>query len=208
VPDISQRHTLGAHQRQVKWIAKDRVKKFVELYDGDAKETVKHLYNYPMGKMTRADRAIRLLKDKRVQKALAKKSTILSKIALKELWSELATNTKVPVRDRLAASQLLAKSKGMFIERHKVEGKISFAHFVEAAHGKGPLALKDPTVVDAEVVEPAKELENHIKPIGRPVDKKKKDPIFALAKKLDKQSLNALIEHVKAYEPGVDNEDS
>ena len=104
----------------------DKQLRFVELYNGNATDTAK-LVGY-----SRPDVAgTRLLKDVRICKAIQDKrsqeihSDIMDRIALQKLWTGLALSEEEETRDRLKASEHLAKSQGLFLDRVENSGEIS-----------------------------------------------------------------------------------
>ena len=61
----------------------------------------------------------------------AEDKAIASAKRIQRFWTEVMENTAEETKDRLKASELLAKAKGMFVERREVSGQ-----------GGGPVILK------------------------------------------------------------------
>ena len=101
-------------------------KRFVELYDGNATEAaVKAGYSQKY-----ANRIAAQLMDneKIVERIRARESErdaaeIMTREQRKIFWTAIARDSSQSIRDRLRASELLAKSEGDFIDRREITGK-------------------------------------------------------------------------------------
>ncbi len=101
-------------------------KRFVELYDGNATEAaVKAGYSQKY-----ANRIAAQLMDneKIVERIRARESErdaaeIMTREQRKIFWTAIARDSSQSIRDRLRASELLAKSEGDFIDRKQITGK-------------------------------------------------------------------------------------
>lgn len=100
----------------------DKQKAFVAAYSGNVEEAAKaaglsaDYARFMIGKPHIAA-AIR----ERQREEL--KPHILTREQRQKLWSEVSTDASVAMRDRLRASELLAKSEGDFIERRDITVK-------------------------------------------------------------------------------------
>ena len=100
---------------------------FVEYWRGDAKSTYQSMAKDGI-KITQhtcekyaCDPAIK----KRIADAMTNKPGILEKEQLQKIWSAWVADTEIDMTSRLSASDKLAKSKGMYLE--KVEHTVSFS---------------------------------------------------------------------------------
>ena len=106
----------------------DKQLRFVELYNGNATDTAK-LAGY-----SHAERAgIRNLKDVRICQAIQErrkteiKPQIKDRQARQKFWSDFMDNEEKDDKDRLKASELLARSEGDFLDRVENSGEISLS---------------------------------------------------------------------------------
>ena len=94
---------------------------FVDVYAGDIKEAAKNAgisYNYGRELMTRSDvvAAIRLREEKEVRPDM-----ILNRLERQAFWSTVVRDQYQDMRDRLRASELLARSEADFLPREDEE---------------------------------------------------------------------------------------
>lgn len=103
---------------------------FVKLYAGNATEAAKAAgYSertaYKQGSLliNKSDviSAIKARDRNKIKPNDGKQAQILGREALQQFWSETIIDPEVPYKDRIAASERLAKSLGMFIDRLQVE---------------------------------------------------------------------------------------
>lgn len=78
----------------------------------------------------------RLLKDADVQREIDRqqrarsKAAIMSREEMQQLFSGTARDTKLSIRDRLTAAQLLGKTRGDFSEKLEVKGDLTLHELV------------------------------------------------------------------------------
>jgi phage terminase small subunit len=104
----------------------DKQLRFVELYAGNASEAAKLAgYSHPRmaGKRCLKDEYIcTLIADKRKAEI---KPHIKDRQARQKFWSDFMDNEEKDDKDRLKASELLARSEGDFLDRVENSGEIS-----------------------------------------------------------------------------------
>lgn len=102
--------------------------RFVELWTGNATDTAQLAgYSNPRQAGFRCMKNVdicRLIADKRSQEI---HSDIMDRIALQKMWTEFALNAEKADKDRLKASEHLAKSQGLFLDRVENSGEISLS---------------------------------------------------------------------------------
>ncbi len=101
-------------------------KRFVELYDGNATEAAAKAGYSP--KYANRIAAQLMDNEKIVERIRAKESErdaaeIMTREQRKIFWTAIARDESQSIRDRLRASELLAKSEGDFIDRREITGK-------------------------------------------------------------------------------------
>jgi phage terminase small subunit len=96
----------------------DKQQKFVALYNGNATETAEMCgYSNPRiaGQRCLKHVAIcNLIQEKRAQEV---KPFVLDRQGRQKLWTEIAQSADESTKDRLKASELLARSEGDFLDR-------------------------------------------------------------------------------------------
>ena len=98
---------------------------FIEAYCGNATEAAIAAGYAPKYAGANADK---LLKNTKIKKALQERVTcqlkpiIASRSDRQKFWTETMSNPKVSMKDRLKASDLLARSEGDYIERREISG--------------------------------------------------------------------------------------
>lgn len=97
-------------------------RRFAELYDGNGAQSAKRAGC--KGDLNSCGvQAMRWLKDPEVQKLIEARRqreirvAVADRLELQELWSGLARDGSNPLPERLRASELLARSHGMFLVR-------------------------------------------------------------------------------------------
>lgn len=103
-----------------------RQKRFVELYDGNATEAaVKAGYSQKYANRI----AAQLMDNEKIVDAIHERESnrdtteIMTREQRKIFWTEIARDSSRSIRDRLRASELLAKSEGDFIDRREITGR-------------------------------------------------------------------------------------
>lgn len=101
-------------------------KRFVELYDGNATEAaVKAGYSQKYANRI----AAQLMNNEKIVGAIHNKENsrnsdeIMTREQRKLFWTAIIRDSSQSTKDRLRASELLAKSEGDFIERREISGK-------------------------------------------------------------------------------------
>lgn len=100
-------------------------RKFVEAYCGNATEAALAAGYSPKNVGPNADH---ILRNPKVKKALEERARsqisplIASRSDRQKFWTETMSNPKVSMKDRLKASDLLARSEGDYIERREISG--------------------------------------------------------------------------------------
>jgi len=98
---------------------------FVEAYCGNATEAALAAGYSPNHAGSNIDK---VLKNPKVKKALEERARsqisplIASRSDRQKFWTETMANPKVSMKDRLKASDLLARSEGDYIERREISG--------------------------------------------------------------------------------------
>lgn len=120
----------------------ERERQFVERFMGDAHGNgtrACELAGY--SKTTAAAQASRLLRKRKIQEAIEERRKadplVLDREALQQFWSNVVNGSiQGELRDRLKASELLAKSQAVFVERHSLEAAGDFTALILAAARK------------------------------------------------------------------------
>lgn len=106
-----------------------RWQKFVDAFDGNGAEACR-IAGYKGSVQALSTQAARLLKKAEIVEAIqkrTKKSTakvIASREERQAFWTQIQNDGSQEMRDRLKASELLARSEGDFIERHEHTGVV------------------------------------------------------------------------------------
>ena len=104
----------------------DKQLRFVELYNGNATDAATLAgYKYPKDAGSRALKNVeicRLIQERRAQEI---KPDIMNRQELQKFWSDMAKDTEMKPLERLKASEHLAKSEGLFLEKTEHSGNMS-----------------------------------------------------------------------------------
>lgn len=108
--------------------------RFIDYYDGNATQAaIKAGYSkktaFAIGIENLRKPIILEAIQKRTQKSANK--VISSREDLQEFWTKVYNNDEASLSDRLRASELLGKSKAVFIEKHEHSGEITFTKLVQ-----------------------------------------------------------------------------
>jgi len=105
----------------------DKQQRFVDAYMGNATQAA---IDAGYSEKTAEVQGSRLLRNAKVLEAIKnrqmerKTNTIASREEIQQFWTDVMTGLESEdMKDRLKASELLAKSEGYFLERHEVMGK-------------------------------------------------------------------------------------
>ena len=140
-----------------------RQQQFINAYSGDILATMRAI-GYGGSDSTLYAKGRDLLQNPEVQEALRsrytytvdQKKNIADKNDLMEWWTGLMKNKdehgephdKVPLRERLKASELIGKAHIMFGEKKEVDHKVTITNIIEGAY-----KLKDTDIEDIDFVE-------------------------------------------------------
>jgi len=106
----------------------DKQLRFVELFNGNAMDTAALVgYKYPKDAGSRLLKNVeicRLIQERRSQEI---KPDIMNRQELQKFWSDMAKDTEMKPLERLKASEHLAKSEGLFLDRVENSGEISLS---------------------------------------------------------------------------------
>lgn len=103
--------------------------------------------------------AYRLMRSKKILQALElrgeKDAFVAGKNKIRQYWTEVMMDPEADTKDRLRASELLAKSTGIFVDRKEITGKaggpLQFGTWVDLlrdANSDNPSALEDSTDIE------------------------------------------------------------
>jgi len=107
--------------------------RFVEAYAGDGVKAAKEA-GYKGDRNTLAVRASQLLKMPKIQDALEARNArdrtkrIADRQELLEMYSTIARDSTIRLRDRLKAMDSLARAQGMFLDKTAIMGQLSVEH--------------------------------------------------------------------------------
>ncbi len=107
--------------------------RFVEAYAGDGVKAAKEA-GYKGDRNTLAVRASQLLRMPKIKEAIEVRNTeatrkrIADREELQEGWTKIFRDENVPLKDRMRAGELLAKSQAMFTDKMIVAGKFQHDH--------------------------------------------------------------------------------
>ena len=96
---------------------------FVECYNGNAAEAARKAgYSSPK------QAGCRCLRNPKIAKAIQERTKreiapeVLSRLERQIFWTRVVLDESLPLRERLKASELLARAQGDFIERREISG--------------------------------------------------------------------------------------
>jgi len=130
----------------VQLTAKQRA--FVAAYSGNAEEAAVSAGFSPASARTEGYRLMRkphVVKAIRARETVELRPKVLSRVQLQEMWSKIAIDSNEHTKDRLKASELLAKSHAMFVERLDLTGGVEVKTQVDLS-GLKPSELLDMVV--------------------------------------------------------------
>jgi len=105
--------------------------RFVEAYAGDGIRAARKA-GYKGDSNTLAVRASQLLKMSKIKEAIEARNTeatrkrIADREELQEGWTKIFRDENVPLKDRMRAGELLAKSQALFTDKMLVAGKFQY----------------------------------------------------------------------------------
>jgi phage terminase small subunit len=121
--------TMKKENKHLTW----KQQRFVEAYAGDGVKAAKEA-RYKGDRNTLAVRASQLLRMPKIKEAIEVRNTeatrkrIADREELQEGWTKIFRDENVPLRDRMRAGELLAKSQAMFTDKMLVAGRFQHDH--------------------------------------------------------------------------------
>jgi phage terminase small subunit len=120
-------------------------RKFIEFYNGNASEAAR-LAGYSGSDNTLRVTAHHLIRNPNIQRAIRDRENrainkgVMTRQERQEFWTTIALDKEKELKDRIRASELLAKSEGDFLERLELSTDEGLAELIRAgrerANGK------------------------------------------------------------------------
>ena len=114
-------------------------KSFVEHYNGNGTEAAK-LAGYAGNRAVLAQTASENLRNPDIRSAIDNRTSadlepfVADRTKRQQFWTKIMNDPEIEIRDRLRASELLAKSDGDFIDRKSNEHKVTLEELIMEAH--------------------------------------------------------------------------